>query len=314
MRLRATTHPLGARHGCGVACGRRGKRGENESDGLSPSLCSHFPTSPPLPIHRESRYVRPFALPHVCVCVLLLRALRLPRRAAARAGPPASARSADTKTSAAVRRRGFRAAPAPLSTHVPAPAGRSTSVRVSMPGGEARELWGRSESATQKRGRCGGPVRARSRGPHRPCAAASPACGDQRECAAPRSGGVGGRRAGMKSAHHHPSPPYLPQSLGTRFNTPPFDPRKHQTTTMLISKKNRKDVYKYLFKGECVKWGLVAAGGRRRERVMTKKQKTHLPFPPTHPHQQRASSPPSRTTTCPNTPTCRACPTCRSSS
>ena len=53
---------------------------------------------------------------------------------------------------------------------------------------------------------------------------------------------------------------------------------------MLISKKNRKDVYKYLFKGECVGCVWVAAGRKERERAGDDEKqirsKLTPPFPP----------------------------------
>lgn len=166
-------------------------------------LCSHFPTSPP-PAYSPGVEVRASLRPaaRVCVCAALASPPAPAPGSRARGGPGVSAIGRH-ETSAAVRRRGFRAAPAPLSTHVPAPAGRSASVRVSMPGrggqgavGKERERDAETRSVRRPRARALArpppPLRCRLpglRGSARVCRAQIGGCGREacrnEECSPP---------------------------------------------------------------------------------------------------------------------------------
>jgi hypothetical protein len=94
---------------------------------------------------------------------------------------------------------------------------------------------------------------------------------------------------------------------------------KQHSLNMLIPKKNRKEVYKYLFRGACPddSCRFPSRSAFRRSSVASPKisrprsSPDPAPSHQSHPPSQRVSSTPRRTSTSPRTPRSRACLTCR---
>ena len=213
-----------------VACGRGGKRGkhrkENECDGPSGTLLTILPLPPP-PAYSPGVEVRVCHAPcRTRVCVLRFCPPR-PRRAEQPCAGAASARSAEREKN--VGRRAVPRVPrcaCALSAPIPAPAESSASVRVSMPGREARRWGERAWLGTRPRrvGAAAPCARARAAPtaptppPPRPAGISESVPRPDRGC---------GREACRREAHHHPTTPF---SLSPSGRVSALPPKTQETT------------------------------------------------------------------------------------